>query len=789
MKFLENIQEKTLLIIDNNIKQFILEELSQTNDFYQVKIMTQKEFLDHYFFTYSEEAIYYLVKTYQFTVNNAKIYLENLKYVLIGNKNNSKLIFLRKLYEDLKDKNLLQFDPLFKSYLKRIKIITLQTSYLEPFFLNILSLYNSSVKTLELKENIEKNYNIYHFNTIEEECAFVFEEISSLLKQGINIQNIKLTNVCNEYIPFLKRMSYLYHIKINNLENESIYGTIVAKEVIQLIEDNKTKEEILEYLDKYKEKDIYFYLLNLINRYYFVSNLNEVLPLIKEDLKNISIPTKLYEEAISILPLNSYLIKDFDYVFLLGFNLEHLPKTFKDIDYLSDTEKEEIGLFTSIEMNKLTKNTTLFYIKNINNLYITYKDTDPYQSYYISNLYEDLKATIIDNLKVINKTSNLYNQIKLTNQLDNMLKYGTTYEDTSLLWHTYPNIPYLTYNNQFTKISNFKLDKITLSYTSLNNYYHCSYRYYIDNILKLNIYEDSFKTYIGNLFHYVLSKIFEDNFSFLEEFNHYNETKEFTPKELFFLENLKDELEKIIEVIRYQHKLSGLNKILLEKEIKLISSDNHLIFKGFIDKIMYKEKDNQTYLSVIDYKTGTPKTDMTNLLYGIDMQLPVYLYLIKKSNLFLNSQIIGFYFQQIVHEKSSSDTKKSEDQVRLDKLKLIGYTNSDPYLVNMFDETYENSEMIKGMKVTSKGFSHYTKVLTDEEMDKIVDLVDLNIKKAFSLIEKGEFFINPKIIGGENVGCSFCKYQDLCFKNGKDFVYLERQKDLSYLNREGDENA
>ena len=47
------------------------------------------------------------------------------------------------------------------------------------------------------------------------------------------------------------------------------------------------------------------------------------------------------------------------------------------------------------------------------------------------------------------------------------------------------------------------------------------------------------------------------------------------------------------------------------------------------------------------------------------------------------------------------------------------------------------------------------------------------VKNAFNLILNGKFDINPKVIKGECIGCKFCKYQDLCFKTGKDFVYLK----------------
>ena len=776
MDFLKNIKNKTLIIVEDNLKNKILEIIDKQNKLINLKILTITEFYKRYFFDYNKETLYYLCKNYNLSVSNSKMYLDNIKYVINKESNNQNIIKLQEMYQDLKNNNLLIFDNLFKTYLKSFDLIVLNKDNLEPFIINILEEFNPTYYNLETKDY--GDIPVYEFKTIEEEVAFVFNQISSLLKKGINQKNIKLMNVTSEYQSFLRRFSFFYNIKISDIEKTSIYATTITKEVLEKIKNKSSKEEILSYLDKYKDKDIYMQIFNILNQFYFLDDLNLAYSLIVDDFKNTYLKEPKYLEEIQILPVNSYLVSEDDYVFLIGFNLENIPKTYKDIDYLNDSLKKELGLFTSLEKNKLEHSTVLKHIKNINNLTITLKLVDPYNTYYPSNLLEELEITK-KNTSNINTTSNLYNKIKLTNNLDLMLKYGTKLDDTTTLFNTYQDISYMTYDNTFKGLKNYSSKNINLSYSSLNNYYHCKFRYYIDNILKLNIYEDTFKIYIGNLFHFVLSKIFEPNFDFDYTYNEFLKDKEFSKKELFYLTILKEELKDLINIILNQHSLSGLNKVKLESTINIkFNNDN---FKGIIDKIMYKEKDNNTYISLVDYKTGTPKTDMTNLKYGLDMQLPIYVYLVKKSNIFLNPKIIGFYLEQILPEKFNYDPKKEYLEIKNDKLKLTGYSINDPYLVSMFDSTYENSKMIKGMKMTSKGFSHYTKVLSFDAIDNLVIVVETKIKEAFLSIKNGDFTIDPKVIKGENIGCSFCSYSDLCFKTGKDLVYLEEENDLSYL--------
>ena len=55
-------------------------------------------------------------------------------------------------------------------------------------------------------------------------------------------------------------------------------------------------------------------------------------------------------------------------------------------------------------------------------------------------------------------------------------------------------------------------------------------------------------------------------------------------------------------------------------------------FIGFIDKLMYKELDDEIIASVVDYKTNKNiEIDKDIMKYGLSLQLPSYLYLIKHS--------------------------------------------------------------------------------------------------------------------------------------------------------------
>lgn len=40
--------------------------------------------------------------------------------------------------------------------------------------------------------------------------------------------------------------------------------------------------------------------------------------------------------------------------------------------------------------------------------------------------------------------------------------------------------------------------------------------------------------------------------------------------------------------------------------------------------------------------------------------------------------------------------------------------------------------------------------------------------------------INPKQIDKDNLGCEFCSYRDICYHTEKDYVKLEKHRNLDF---------
>ena len=199
-----------------------------------------------------------------------------------------------------------------------------------------------------------------------------------------------------------------------------------------------------------------------------------------------------------------------------------------------------------------------------------------------------------------------------------------------------------------------------------------------------------------------------------------------------------------------------------------------ITFTGIIDKIKYKEENGQTIIAIIDYKTGNPNLSLTSIPYGIDMQLPIYIYLAKNSRKLKNVKIAGFYLQKILNNEITVDNSGSYEQLKKKNLLLQGYSNENIDILSVFDKSYMDSNIIKGMKLKKDySFYSYTKVLSDEKINHICDIVEAQIKNSAQKISEAEFPIAPRKIGKENKGCALCKFKDLCYTTADDIVELK----------------
>ncbi len=321
----------------------------------------------------------------------------------------------------------------------------------------------------------------------------------------------------------------------------------------KFLEDIKLKDRETIY-NELTNKD----LVNILNKYL---DLNEAYDFIVEDLKHIKL-NKKYKDVVQVVS-NNYLFDDADYVFCLGFN-DKVPAYKKDNEYLDNEMCRLLGIDDTNDKNRIIKENLICNLSNIKNLYLSYSKNSPFNKYERQMLFSDVNYITYTNKYLHSDKSNRNRYGEL---LDNLDKYGEHNDDLDSLYSTYDRNNYGDYDNSYKRFDVNKKE-VCLSYSSMQSYYECAFKYYLDNILRPDDSDVTFFNTIGTIAHNVLQEMVLDNTKDFDKLWD-NQVTFTSAKDLYFNKKIKEEIREDFNIILKQKELSYFDDVECEKRIKL----------------------------------------------------------------------------------------------------------------------------------------------------------------------------------------------------------------------------
>ncbi|MEG0266042.1 MAG: PD-(D/E)XK nuclease family protein [Bacilli bacterium] len=768
--------EENDIIITNNKEKIIKE-----NTLRKFKVFTPNEIE---LYKEKDDAILYITKKYNMLPENAHIILKNLRKIELKDYNNQKLNDLVSIKKDLIENKKLIKNIHLETFLKDKKVILYD---LDPITQKELSTKLNIKEIINEEPKKTLNKNVYEYATLEDEIVGLATKIRNLIIDGININNIKITTVDNDYLPVIQKIFNIYNIGLNLKNNNKLFYIDEVKSFLENIDDDTN---LIDLNDTLKFSfDVQTAVVNIINKYTNYETIGEIKPILEYEFKNTTLKSKKINCVKEIDYKTHY--NNNDYVFMIGFNQEIIPVIYKDDQYLSEKESKLLGLSTIEEKNQNEEYILNKFINNTKNLSISYKLKS------ITNDYapSDFLAKIT-NLNIIKEEydykNEILNKLKLAENLDIFIKYQTIKEPLEELY-SYYDIPYNIYDNNYNKINYETIkkelkNKLNLSYSNMDTFFRCSFRFLLNNIYKLEPFTETTATILGKVFHEVLEKKYSQNLTdyentINESFNKYFESP--TKKDLFYLKKWSKAIMDFIEILDARDKISDFAPTYLEEKFEInIKDDLNIKIKGFVDKILTFENN----VVVIDYKTGSSSHNLNNAIYGLDMQLLMYLYLIKNTTTLTSPKIAGMYIQSVMNEVEASKTGKTQKELNTEKRKLEGYTLKNSNIASKLDHNFENESFVKSLRVKQDGeFYATSSVLTEEQIESFIEIVDKNIKNVINDIHNTNFEINPKKLENELEGCKYCNFKDICYMTNENIKELKKYKKFEFLGGENDD--
>ena len=266
----------------------------------------------------------------------------------------------------------------------------------------------------------------------------------------------------------------------------------------------------------------------------------------------------------------------------------------------------------------------------------------------------------------------------------------------------------------------------------------------------------------------------------------------------YFSERFKKTITKSVTVISEQMRKGEFDIFKSEFDfgdfkdsdpIKLeLPSKETVYLKGRVDRIDKVDLNGETYIRIVDYKSGSKSFDLNELYYGLQIQLLVYLdAILKNSEQILKTQCMpgGILYFKIDNPIIKSKKALTEEEIQVEvlkKLKMDGLLLKNVELVKSMDRDMETYSLIIPAAFKKDGdFTSTSSVVTESQFELLRKYVNDKMIEICEEMLSGEVKIEP-CKSSKVTYCDYCDYSSICqfdtsIKDNKYKIILKKKKD------------
>ncbi len=372
---------------------------------------------------------------------------------------------------------------------------------------------------------------------------------------------------------------------------------------------------------------------------------------------------------------------------------------------------------------------------------------------------------------------------------------------------------------------------VTGSVSKFELYSKCSFAYFLNYVMRLKELEQFELSSIdmGDFYHFALSEFGELIKATGKKWHDLTdeETTEFItiaiqktfeqmgkvasledPTQSYIVETMKKTLLHTVLILTEQIKRSSFEPALFEESIdtllQLKDSDTNIAkLIGKVDRIDIAEDTGS--IRIIDYKSSKHSLDVEEIYYGLSLQLPIYMNAVieklkeeyKDINIHPSAMLYYCTKNPFIERK---EQLADLNELKLKQSKLDGFVSSDELEVSINDNTIsreDNKESsVVPVKYTKDGFAKTSHILSDEQLQLVIDYSKNKAARIAKEIIDGNFDPNPFSFG-EKSGCTYCKFKGVCHFDEKvegfnvnecepigEAVFDAMKKQMGYLDSE-----
>ena len=343
-----------------------------------------------------------------------------------------------------------------------------------------------------------------------------------------------------------------------------------------------------------------------------------------------------------------------------------------------------------------------------------------------------------------------------------------------------------------------------LSASKFDVFNHCKFAYFCKYGLKIQKMQpaDFDAMQRGTIVHYVLEKIidkYRENIKdlsgeqldlecdfyineYLDSVTGYRSVE--TARHRFLVSKISRTLKEVVRQIArefaqsqfiptdFELKIGGKDGMPLEFDY----DEGKIIINGSIDRV----DRFGAYIRIVDYKTGTKSFKLPDILYGLNLQMLIYLYALVRGQNLDEKNAAGILYMPSKRDLNSTG------------LAMNGLLQGNNDLIHAMEKE-NNGEFVPQIAFNKDGSlsKKRTSFITDEEFSKIFDHIENIMRKSGNSIANGDIEVNPTD-GRETAACKYCDFKGVCGIENKvafKVPVMSNAQIFEEIDREGDNSG
>lgn len=328
------------------------------------------------------------------------------------------------------------------------------------------------------------------------------------------------------------------------------------------------------------------------------------------------------------------------------------------------------------------------------------------------------------------------------------------------------------------KISASQVEKFSLCRFS----YFCNYGLKVRERRKAEINPLEYGTFIHYIMEIFFSKYSKNEFSemadkeitdecdlILDDYvsKHFGGAENNTPRFMYRFNKIRENVHFLVLHIINELKNSGFEPV--DCELKIdgdipgytveLPTGQKISLRGSVDRVDILKKGEENYIRIIDYKTGSKEFKLSDILYGLNLQMLIYLYAITLGGEERYGKVTpaGILYMPATVKPISTDAKISNEEIKTkvsSNLKMNGILLNSLDVIDNADSAYISFNTKKGTLTTGGS------LVSLEEFGMIFKKLDMTVADMGKQLYLGKVEASP-LKGGKD-SCEYCPYDSIC---------------------------